>query len=126
MEGEECTEREREREREGGETDKGELMGLIWASSYFIGLIKSSEGALADDPIKVVDGIQLQCKLAINGKTWKPLGQDVAAGPGPMGGGYGAGSGPYSLCLHGPCVLMYSSLESVLWEGEDALFVVIT
>ena len=61
---------------------------------------KSSEGALADDHIKVVDGIQLQCKLAIDGKKGKPLGQDVAAGPGPMGGGYGvpgAGSGPYRM-----------------------------
>ncbi|KAH0895106.1 hypothetical protein HID58_057535, partial [Brassica napus] len=59
-----------------------------------------SEGALADDPIKVVDGIKLQCKLAIDGKKGKPLGQDVAAGPGPMGGGYGvpgAGSGPYRM-----------------------------
>ncbi|WZZ07623.1 hypothetical protein YC2023_093544 [Brassica napus] len=42
--------------------------------------IKSSEGALAHDPIKVVDGIQLQCKLAIDGKKGKPLGQDVAVG----------------------------------------------
>ena len=116
------------RVRAGGETDKGKLMGLIWASSYFIGLIKVTATSLiylrlyksksrealrclcrrvlkmhfADDPIKVVDGIQLQCKLAIDGKKRKPLGQDVGAEPGPMGGGYGvpgARSGPYRISI---------------------------
>ncbi|CAG7896515.1 unnamed protein product [Brassica rapa] len=52
----------------------------------------------------------------IDGKTGKPLGQDVAAGPGPMGVGYGAGSGPYSLCLHGPCVLIVHLLHALLVE----------
>lgn len=36
----------RERVRAGGETDKGELMGLIWAASYFIGLIKVTSTSL--------------------------------------------------------------------------------
>lgn len=34
------------RVRAGGETDKGKLMGLIWASSYFIGLIKVTSTSL--------------------------------------------------------------------------------
>ncbi|KAJ4866022.1 UBP1-associated protein 2C [Raphanus sativus] len=45
---------------------------------------KSCEGAQAAlaDPTKVVDGTHLQCKLAIEGKKGKLLGQDGGSGPG--------------------------------------------
>jgi heterogeneous nuclear ribonucleoprotein A1/A3 len=61
---------------------------------------KTSEGAQAAlaDPMKVIDGKHLQCKLAIDGKKGKPPGQN-GAGPG-HGHGDGMGMvpppGPYN------------------------------
>ncbi|ESQ30095.1 hypothetical protein EUTSA_v10011518mg [Eutrema salsugineum] len=55
---------------------------------------KTAEGAQAAlaDPVKVIDGKNLQCKLAIDGKKGKPPGQDGVAGPG-HGHGHGDGMG---------------------------------
>ncbi|EOA40513.1 hypothetical protein CARUB_v10009243mg [Capsella rubella] len=53
---------------------------------------KTAEGAQAAlaEPMKVVDGKNLQCKLAIDGKKGKPPGQDGGAG---VGHGHGHGDG---------------------------------
>ncbi|XP_010463448.2 PREDICTED: UBP1-associated protein 2C-like isoform X2 [Camelina sativa] len=55
---------------------------------------KTAEGAQAAlaEPMKVVDGKNLQCKLAIDGKKGKPPGQDGGAGVG-HGHGHGHGHG---------------------------------
>uniref|UniRef100_A0A1J3FMX4 UBP1-associated protein 2C n=1 Tax=Noccaea caerulescens TaxID=107243 RepID=A0A1J3FMX4_NOCCA len=64
---------------------------------------KTSEGAQAAlaDPMKVIDGKHLQCKLAIDGKKGKPPGQNGGTGHGD-GMGMVPPPGPYSAAVgHG-------------------------
>ncbi|KAL0853403.1 hypothetical protein Bca101_058555 [Brassica carinata] len=69
-----------------GEVEEGPLgFDKVTGKSrgFALFVYKTCEGAQAAlaDPTKVVDGTHLQCKLAIDGKKVKPLGQDGGGGP---------------------------------------------